>query len=100
MTLQWRRFIGLVLASVLTAGAPCVAQAAWEPTKAIEFIVPAGTTPMSARVRFSPERQVVPTGQFTEPLGSARPPRRDGPFVQHPDEGRQCGQIENHGGGG
>ena len=43
MTRQWRRFTGLVLASVLTAGAPCVAQAAWEPTKPIEFVIPAGT---------------------------------------------------------
>ena len=43
MTRQWRRFTGLVLASVLVAGAPCVAQAAWEPTKPIEFVIPAGT---------------------------------------------------------
>jgi putative tricarboxylic transport membrane protein len=43
MTRQWRRFTGLVLASVLIAGAPCVAQAAWEPTKPIEFVIPAGT---------------------------------------------------------
>ncbi|MDO8475381.1 MAG: tripartite tricarboxylate transporter substrate-binding protein [Candidatus Rokubacteria bacterium] len=43
MTRQWRPFTGLVLASVLIAGAPCVAQAAWEPTKPIEFVVPAGT---------------------------------------------------------
>ena len=33
----------MVLASVLLAGAPCVAQAAWEPTKPIEFVIPAGT---------------------------------------------------------
>jgi putative tricarboxylic transport membrane protein len=47
MTRQWRRFTGLVLASTLIAGliagAPCVAQAAWEPTKPIEFVIPAGT---------------------------------------------------------
>ena len=43
MTRQWRWFTGLVLASVLIAGAPCVAQAAWEPTKPIEFVIPAGT---------------------------------------------------------
>jgi len=43
MTRQWRRFTGLVLAPVLIAGAPYVAQAAWEPTKPIEFVIPAGT---------------------------------------------------------
>jgi putative tricarboxylic transport membrane protein len=43
MTRQWRRFTGLVLAFALIAGAPCVAQAAWEPTKPIEFVIPAGT---------------------------------------------------------
>ena len=43
MTRQWRRFTGLVLASVLIAGAPCVARAAWEPTKPIELVIPAGT---------------------------------------------------------
>ena len=43
MTRQRRRFTGMVLASVLLAGAPCVAQAAWEPTKPIEFVIPAGT---------------------------------------------------------
>lgn len=43
MTHQWRRFTGLVLASVLIAGAPCAAQAAWEPTKPIELVIPAGT---------------------------------------------------------
>jgi putative tricarboxylic transport membrane protein len=43
MTRQWRRFTGLVLASTVIAGAPCVAQAAWEPTKPIEFVIPAGT---------------------------------------------------------
>jgi tripartite-type tricarboxylate transporter receptor subunit TctC len=35
--------VGLLLAAVLTAGAPGAAQAAWEPTKPIEFVVPAGT---------------------------------------------------------
>jgi tripartite-type tricarboxylate transporter receptor subunit TctC len=35
--------IGLMLALVLIAGAPGAAQAAWEPTKPIEFVIPAGT---------------------------------------------------------
>ena len=43
MTRQRRRTLGLLLAAVLTAGAPGAAQAAWEPTKPIEFVVPAGT---------------------------------------------------------
>ena len=43
MTRQWRRFSGLVLVSVLIAGAPGITQAAWEPTKPIEFVIPAGT---------------------------------------------------------
>ena len=43
MTRHWRRFAGLVLAVALCAGAPGAAQAAWEPTKPIEFVVPAGT---------------------------------------------------------
>jgi tripartite-type tricarboxylate transporter receptor subunit TctC len=43
MRRQWRRFTGLALISVLVAGAPAVAQAAWEPTKPIEFVIPAGT---------------------------------------------------------
>ena len=43
MTCQWRRFTGLVLVFALVAGAPSVAQAAWEPTKPIEFVIPAGT---------------------------------------------------------
>ena len=43
MTRQRRRMIGLMLAIVLTAGAPAAAQAAWEPTKPIEFVIPAGT---------------------------------------------------------
>jgi putative tricarboxylic transport membrane protein len=43
MTRQWRRFTGLGLALALIAGAPGAAQAAWEPTKPIEFVVPAGT---------------------------------------------------------
>src|SRR5256886_15701484 len=38
-----RRTVGLLLAAVLAAGAPGAAQAAWEPTKPIEFVVPAGT---------------------------------------------------------
>ena len=43
MTRQRRRTVGLLLAAVLIAGAPGAAQAAWEPTKPIEFVVPAGT---------------------------------------------------------
>ena len=43
MTRQRRRFTGLVLASVLIAGASGTAQAAWEPTKPIELVIPAGT---------------------------------------------------------
>jgi putative tricarboxylic transport membrane protein len=43
MTRQRRQTVGLLLAAVLTAGAPGAAQAAWEPTKPIEFVVPAGT---------------------------------------------------------
>ena len=43
MTRQRRRTVGLLLAAVLTASAPGAAQAAWEPTKPIEFVVPAGT---------------------------------------------------------
>ena len=43
MTRQRRRTVGLLLAAVLIAGAPGATQAAWEPTKPIEFVVPAGT---------------------------------------------------------
>jgi putative tricarboxylic transport membrane protein len=43
MTGQWRRLTGLFLTAVLIAGAPGAASAAWEPTKPIEFVVPAGT---------------------------------------------------------
>jgi len=43
MTRQWRRFTGLALVSALIAGAPSVAKAAWEPTKPIELVIPAGT---------------------------------------------------------
>ena len=43
MTRQWRRLTGLFLAAVLIAGVPGAAGAAWEPTKPIEFVVPAGT---------------------------------------------------------
>src|SRR5712691_5296753 len=43
MTRQWRRLTGLLLAAVLIAAAPGAAIAAWEPTKPIEFVVPAGT---------------------------------------------------------
>ncbi len=41
MTRQWRRLIGLMLVGALTAWAPA-AQAAWQPTKPIEFVIPAG----------------------------------------------------------
>ena len=43
MTRQRRKMIGLVLTIVLTAAGPGAAQAAWEPTKPIEFVIPAGT---------------------------------------------------------
>ena len=43
MTRQWRRITGLALISVLIAGAPAAALAAWEPTKPIELVIPAGT---------------------------------------------------------
>src|SRR6059036_1128702 len=43
MTRQWRRLLGLGLASVLILIASGRAHAAWEPTKPIEFVVPAGT---------------------------------------------------------
>jgi putative tricarboxylic transport membrane protein len=43
MTRQWRRLTGPFLAAVLLAASPGPAHAAWEPTKPIEFIVPAGT---------------------------------------------------------
>ena len=42
MTRQRRRFIGLMLVGVLTGWAPA-AHAAWQPTKPIEFVIPAGT---------------------------------------------------------
>src|SRR6266545_69371 len=43
MTRQRRRIVGLMLAAVLAASGPGAAQAAWEPTKPIEFVIPAGT---------------------------------------------------------
>src|SRR6266568_4845937 len=43
MTRQWRRFLGLGLAFVLILLASGGAHAAWEPTKPIEFVIPAGT---------------------------------------------------------
>jgi putative tricarboxylic transport membrane protein len=46
MTRQRRRGVGLMLAAVLiagNAGAPSAARAAWEPTKPIELVIPAGT---------------------------------------------------------
>jgi len=42
MTRQGRRLIGLMLVGVLTGWAPA-AHAAWQPTKPIEFVIPAGT---------------------------------------------------------
>src|ERR1700687_5386105 len=44
MTRQWRRFLGLSLAPALVMVAAGGAHAAWEPTKPIEFVVPAGTS--------------------------------------------------------
>jgi putative tricarboxylic transport membrane protein len=43
MTRQRRLVRGLVLGSVLILGVPGVARAGWEPTKPIEFVIPAGT---------------------------------------------------------
>ncbi len=42
MTRQGRRLLGLMLVGVLTGWAPA-AHAAWQPTKPIEFVIPAGT---------------------------------------------------------
>ena len=43
MTRRWGHFLGLGLAAVLLLTASGRAHAAWEPTKPIEFVVPAGT---------------------------------------------------------
>ncbi|MEX2221848.1 MAG: tripartite tricarboxylate transporter substrate binding protein [Candidatus Rokuibacteriota bacterium] len=43
MTSQWRRFAALVPAFVLTVFVSPSAAPAWEPTKPIEFVIPAGT---------------------------------------------------------
>src|SRR5215510_7063755 len=43
MTRHWGRFLVLGVATALTLNTFHVAHAAWEPTKPIEFIVPAGT---------------------------------------------------------
>src|SRR6266545_8430570 len=43
MTRHWRRFTRLLIGPVLIVSAPAAAVAAWEPTKPIEFIIPAGT---------------------------------------------------------
>jgi putative tricarboxylic transport membrane protein len=43
MNHQWRRLTGSVLGCVLAASVPAAAWAAWEPTKPIEFVIPAGT---------------------------------------------------------
>ncbi len=43
MNRHWRRFTGLVAGLVLIAWNPGAALAAWEPTKPIEIVVPAGT---------------------------------------------------------
>jgi putative tricarboxylic transport membrane protein len=43
MTRRWGRFLHLGLAAVLVLTASGRAHAAWEPTKPIEFVVPAGT---------------------------------------------------------
>src|SRR5215470_14200237 len=38
-----RKFVGIVGVGLAALAAPLAAQAAWEPTKTVEFIVPAGT---------------------------------------------------------
>jgi tripartite-type tricarboxylate transporter receptor subunit TctC len=38
-----RKFVGIVGLGLATLAAPLAAQAAWEPTKTVEFIIPAGT---------------------------------------------------------
>ena len=43
MTCQWRRFAALVLPLVLSALAAPAPVSAWEPSKPIEFVIPAGT---------------------------------------------------------
>ncbi len=43
MNRHWRRVTGLVVGLVITAWTPGAALAAWEPTKPIEFVIPAGT---------------------------------------------------------
>jgi tripartite-type tricarboxylate transporter receptor subunit TctC len=43
MKRHWRRVTGLVVGLVITAWTPGAALAAWEPTKPIEFVIPAGT---------------------------------------------------------
>ena len=43
MRRQWRRTTGLALAAALIVGVPAPAWAAWEPTKPIELVIPAGT---------------------------------------------------------
>jgi putative tricarboxylic transport membrane protein len=43
MKRHWRRFTGLVVGLVCIAWTPGAALAAWEPTKPIEFVIPAGT---------------------------------------------------------
>ena len=43
MKRHWRLVTGLVVGLVITAWTPGAALAAWEPTKPIEFVIPAGT---------------------------------------------------------
>lgn len=43
MNRHWRRFVGLIAGLTLIASLPGAALAAWEPTKPIEIVVPAGT---------------------------------------------------------
>ena len=43
MNRHWRRFVGLIAGLALIASLPGAAIAAWEPTKPIEIVVPAGT---------------------------------------------------------
>ncbi len=40
---HWRRIVGPLIGLVLVLPAPSAVRAAWEPTKPIEFVIPAGT---------------------------------------------------------
>jgi putative tricarboxylic transport membrane protein len=43
MRRHWRRFMGPLMGLVVVVSLPATARAAWEPTKPIEFVIPAGT---------------------------------------------------------